>query len=634
MQYFKILIGFFFIILLNTGLYKSGIIEYFDYKLYDIISNTIKADSSTSKSSVVVVDIDEKSLNTIGQWPWSRVILANLIRTISSASPTSIGLDVIFAEPDKTSPDQMIKFYKNYFSKDIKIDGLSRHFYDNDEIFKRYINNSQTVLAVYLSSNKTKDEECQLPEQNIDIKDKSIIGYRANNILCNIEKIQSSSSSVGFINSSTDSDGIFRRVPLFMQYKDYVVPILGLAMFTSLDKVVLNREDVSILNHSIKIGENTEVLLNFYDKDWYTTISAVDLLLGKIDKNALQGKFVLLGTSAIGLHDRYLISAGETIAGVRVHATLIDNILHDELRYQPLWIKYTNIIFSIFLSLILLYYMLLKEHIKILQVFVVAAIIYIILSLYMLSDNIYLSSAYFLVPISVCFFIINIVLIVLDYQERKSFYIELNKAHSSAIDSMALVVESRDTETGAHIKRTKEYINCMCEYLYKKKMYQNILTKEYISLVYRASPLHDIGKVAIPDDILKKPGRLTAEEFLVMKEHPSIGKKILENALVEHKDNEFLKIALRIAHSHHEKWDGTGYPEGIKGEDIPLEARMMALADVYDALISRRVYKKAISFEETEQIIIDGRGTHFDPVLVDIFIVLKDKFKEIAIKIS
>jgi adenylate cyclase len=210
---------------------------------------------------------------------------------------------------------------------------------------------------------------------------------------------------------------------------------------------------------------------------------------------------------------------------------------------------------------------------------------------------------------------------------------DLTHAHSSAIDSMALVVESRDTETGAHILRTKEYIACLGEYLYEHDIYKSILTKEFRELVYRASPLHDIGKVAIPDNILKKPAKLTTEEFIIMKDHASIGKEIIQNALKGNEENVFLKRALNIAYSHHEKWDGSGYPQGLKGIEIPLEARLMALADVYDALISRRVYKESIPFEQSEQIIIEGSGNHFDPVLVAAFIELKDKFRDIADRI-
>jgi len=634
MRYSNLLFGLVALVIFNFLLLRSGAIEYFDYKLYDVMSKIIHKDSQTSKSSVVIVDVDEKSLEYLGQWPWSRVILAKLVSTIDEANPSSISLDIIFPEADKTSPKQMINFYKNYFSTQIQIEGLSKKYFDNDKIFAASLSASKSVLSVYLSNEDIKKSQCLIPKQDLEIKDSSNIGYKAKNILCNIDKIQNSSTNIGFINSSTDRDGIFRRLPLFMKYKESVIPTLGVASFMSLDKVVVNKSSVVIFDYSFKTGKNENVLLDFYDKSWYKKVSAVDLLSGKVDKNILKGKFVLVGSSAIGLHDRYIISTGESIAGTNIHAILIDNIINKDLRYQPESMKNINFLLSIVALIILLFYMQRKKQIVLVLVFVLSSVLYSAFSIFMLINNVYISLAYFLIPLGIGFFMINIMLVITNYQEQKRFFEEISKAHSSTIDSMALVVESRDTETGAHIQRTKEYIKCLGDYLHDNNIYKDILTPEFRLLVYKASPLHDIGKVAIPDNILKKPGKLTKEELETMKEHPRIGKEVLENALKGHEDNAFLKIAMRIAYGHHEKWDGSGYPNGLKGDKIPLEARMMALVDVYDALISRRVYKESISFENSEQIIIAGSGTHFDLILVDAFIEIKDKFKEIALKIT
>jgi adenylate cyclase len=634
MKYSNLLFGLAVLIIFNFFLLRSEVLEYFDYKLYDVTSKIIHKDSQTLKSSVVIVDVDEKSLEYLGQWPWSRIILAKLVSIINEANPSSISLDIIFPEDDKTSPKQMINFYKNYFSTQIKIEGLSKNYFDNDKIFAASLSVSKSILSVYLSNEDIKQSQCLIPKQALEIRDSSNIKYEAKNILCNIDKIQSSSTNVGFINSTQDKDGIFRRLPLFMKYKNNVIPSLAVASFMSLDKVVVDKNSVVIFDYSFKTGKDENVLLNFYDKNWYKKISAVDLLSGKVDKNILKGKFVFIGSSAIGLHDRYLISTGESIAGTIIHATLIDNIINKSLRYQPESMKNINFLLSIVVLIVLLFYMQRKKQIVLVSVFALSFLFYSIFSIFMLKNSIYISSAYFLVPLGIGFFMISTILVMINYQEQKRFFQEISKAHSSTIDSMALVVESRDTETGAHIQRTKEYIRCLGEYLYDNDIYKDVLTPEFRLLVYKASPLHDIGKVAIPDNILKKPAKLTKEEFDLMKEHPRIGKEVLENASKDHEDNEFLKIALRIAYSHHEKWDGSGYPNGLKGDNIPLEARMMALADVYDALISKRVYKKPISFEDSEQIVVDGSGTHFDPVLVDAFIELKDKFKEIAIRIT
>ena len=151
-----------------------------------------------------------------------------------------------------------------------------------------------------------------------------------------------------------------------------------------------------------------------------------------------------------------------------------------------------------------------------------------------------------------------------------------------------------------------------------------------IEMMYFTSPMHDIGKIGIADAILKKEGKLTDIEYEVMKTHADLGKHIINNAISSYKGNSFLIMAKNIAHYHHEKWDGSGYPEGLKGEEIPLESRFMAISDVYDALVSKRVYKGAFSFEKTVEIIKDGKRTHFDPVLVDAFMEIKEEFYKIA----
>lgn len=402
----------------------------------------------------------------------------------------------------------------------------------------------------------------------------------------------------------------------------------------SVDKVVLDKNSINVLDHTIKMDDESHVLLKFYDKKWYKVISAIDVLTNQVNKEELAGKFIMIGTSAVGLHDRYMISNGEIIPGVYAHATLVDNILNDDLIYQPKFVKNIAFALSLVLSFLLVYFFY-KEYYTLLGIlFIIFVCIAFIIASVFISQGMYISVGYFLVPFVLHFFLINIVFLFLHYKEKQLFYKNLSKAHSSAIDSMALVVESRDTETGAHIKRTKEYIMCLSEYLYSNGIYKDLLTSEYRELLYKANPLHDIGKVGIPDNILKKPGKLTEDEYTIMKTHSTIGKDIIKNAMKENGDNYFLKIAYNIAYYHHEKWDGNGYPKGLKGYEIPLEARIMALADVYDALISRRYYKEAFAYEDSEKIIIDGSASHFDPILVGAFIELKYKFREIAERIK
>ena len=208
---------------------------------------------------------------------------------------------------------------------------------------------------------------------------------------------------------------------------------------------------------------------------------------------------------------------------------------------------------------------------------------------------------------------------------------KLHAMQDVTIMAMASLAETRDNETGSHIRRTQTYVKALAERLQFHSRFTTELTERNIDLLYKSAPLHDIGKVGIPDRILLKPGSLTAEEFDVMKQHTTLGR----DAIVQAENQcgmrvDFLRFAKEIAYSHHERWDGAGYPQGLAGDDIPLSARLMAIADVYDALISKRVYKPAFSHEEAVAIITAGRGTLFDPDISDAFIEIKDLFRTIA----
>jgi putative two-component system response regulator len=211
------------------------------------------------------------------------------------------------------------------------------------------------------------------------------------------------------------------------------------------------------------------------------------------------------------------------------------------------------------------------------------------------------------------------------------------------VRALACLAEARDNETGHHILRTQSYVRVLAEHLAGHHRFLTALEGPRLARLVKAAPLHDIGKVGIPDSILLKPGRLTADEFEIMKTHPVIGaeaiSRAMEQALAEARGTSaeqaerafaFLQTAREISLSHHEKWDGSGYPAGVSGEAIPVAGRLMALADVFDALISRRVYKPPMPLEEASRIILDGRGRHFDPEVVDSFMAQRDRFAEIA----
>jgi putative two-component system response regulator len=212
---------------------------------------------------------------------------------------------------------------------------------------------------------------------------------------------------------------------------------------------------------------------------------------------------------------------------------------------------------------------------------------------------------------------------------------ELGLIQDATIVAMASLAETRDNETGNHIRRTQMYLRILARHLQNHPRFGSELSDENIELMYKSAPLHDIGKVGIPDRILLKPGKLTAAEFEIMKTHTTLGRDAISTAeTLFGMSASFLRYAKEITYSHQEKWDGSGYPQGIQGEDIPLSARLMAVADVYDALICQRIYKPAHSHEDSVCILRAGRGSHFDPEILDAFLDLHEEFHRIALRFA
>ncbi len=210
--------------------------------------------------------------------------------------------------------------------------------------------------------------------------------------------------------------------------------------------------------------------------------------------------------------------------------------------------------------------------------------------------------------------------------------LELALTQEVTIESMAVLAEYRDPETGGHIYRTQNYIRILAEKLRRFPEYQTQLADHYIDLLYKSAPLHDIGKVGVPDHILLKPGKLSDIEFDEMKRHTILGYEAIKIPAKKLGANSFLNLAMEIAYTHHEKWDKTGYPRGLKEAEIPLSGRLMALVDVYDALISKRVYKEPMKHSQAVSIILKGRGTHFEPLIVDAFQGITEEFRRIALE--
>ena len=222
--------------------------------------------------------------------------------------------------------------------------------------------------------------------------------------------------------------------------------------------------------------------------------------------------------------------------------------------------------------------------------------------------------------------------IYIDFEDPAIKKLTMHK--DDMVDGFATMVESRDTNTGGHIKRTKAYVNLMLKKMREDRYYRRHLSKDYITNVINAAPLHDIGKIATPDSILQKPGKLTDEEYAIMKKHAADGADIIRRTFCDMDNDKFRQIAFEVARYHHEKYNGRGYPVGLEGEDIPLHARIMAIADVFDAVSQKRCYRDAMPVDKSFDIIKNGSGTDFDPRLVEIFLDSRDEIEQLMAEIE
>ncbi len=216
--------------------------------------------------------------------------------------------------------------------------------------------------------------------------------------------------------------------------------------------------------------------------------------------------------------------------------------------------------------------------------------------------------------------------------------LEVQLTRDVTIQSLASLAETRDNETGGHIRRTQNYVQALADHLITHPQFSHYLCRTTVALLHKSAPLHDVGKVGVPDAILLKAGKLSDDEMSVMKKHATYGKESIERSEKLYKaaggSSSFLTVAKEIAYTHHERWDGKGYPLGLEGQDIPISGRLMALADVYDALISRRVYKPPFAHSKAVNIIMEGRGSHFDPDVVNAFEEMQEDFRHIALEFA
>ena len=636
----------FSVLLFFLNLVKPTFFDFLTNRVYDTLLSTNTGQPSPVP---VIVDIDEKSLKQYGQWPWPRYRIAILLDKLRNLGALSIGLDILFAEEDRASIHSIRKELSRDFGVDFEFREVPQSLTDNDQRLAEALSRGPIVLGYqFLFDEGSDSESCLLHPIHVNklghekAERVSPLFIHARGVSCNLKMFSQAAAGSGFFNVSPETDGILRRVPLIMEHKGKLYPNLALVTLMKalgINDVLLKTDrrgmDSLYLNQTaIPLTSNGSLLIRFRGKGkTFEYISAADILSDRIPDGKIQGKIVFVGTSASGLKELKSTPFDPIFPGVEVHATVVDNILKKDFISRPKWAAGLEFLGVLVLGLISAFILAWTGAgwssllLGVLGVGVWQASVWTFRS-----EGIFISPVLPLIVLVCNFSILTFFRFWQEEQRVKERTRELTMVQEATIESMSSLTETRDPDTGEHIRRTQNYIRLLAEYLKNQPGFRALLNDETIDLLCKSAPLHDIGKVGVSDRILLKPGKLTEQEFEEMKQHTIYGRDTILAAERKLGNTSFLCVAREIVYTHHERWDGSGYPEGLKGEQIPVPGRLMALADSYDALTSKRVYKSQIPHEKAVEIIIEEKGSHFDPEVVDAFLEVKENFRQIALK--
>ena len=619
---------------------------YLDGKIYD---SFIKASPNRpATNSVVIVDLDESSIAVLGQWPWPRYRVAQLLEKIHKAGASAVGLDVLFAEPDRTSLELLAREIRQDLGINITLKGTPPETMNNDKTLADTLAGGPFVLGYQFDFDTPRGDECVLHALPATIRYKKdsaddMAFFNAHGVICNLPTLSKAAAASGFFNVTPDSDGIVRRVPLVIRHEGRLYPSLALASYlkahggdTTIEVGRVGIEGIRIGTKTIPLDNHGNLIVNYRgSRRAFNHIPAISVLYGAIDPSLLREKIVLIGTTATGLHELRTTPLEAAQPGVEIHATVVDNLISGDSVGYPQW----SLVLKLFLVLVpgisLTFLLVRARAMWGLAVVVPCATGIWLLAWWLLAyQQVYFSPLLPVATLVLIFTTVNSLRYIETERDMRERTRKLTLTQDAIIQSLAALAETRHHETGGHIQRTRHYMRALAVYLKNHPRFRDFLNNSTIDLLFRLAPLHDIGKVGIPDQVLLKPTRLTIEEYENMKKHTEYGSETIRLAKNFLGEDSFLQLAEEIVLNHHERWDGLGYPRGLSGDDIPIPGRLMAVADSYDAIISPRLYKPSISHQEAIPLILKLRGTYFDPDVVDAFLAVSDEFAEIAIRFA
>jgi CHASE2 domain-containing sensor protein len=608
------------------ALFRPGGLQRFDSTVYDAVLKSAR--TPVPSSQIVIVEVDNRSLSSFGQWPWRRDLVATLIERLREAGASVIALDIIFAEPDRSGPAP-------------------------DDALADTLRKGRVILGYGLTFDGRPDPrvQCDLHPLGIAIRHARASSpdggyFRASGAVCNLPALARAAGASAFLNAAPDADGILRRVPLVAELDGHIYPSLALAATSraaGASQFILEASGtgdpvLSIDDRAVPIDRRSHMLLRYRGpKRTFQYVSAADVLSGSAGRQALGDKIVLVGVTALGTFDMVSTPFDTLFPGIEVQATAADILVQRDFiqRTSAGRIAEAAVTLAAGVGVAAVF-----ARFGIVSGIVGGGVAIVLLfsgAIWLLGGvpgqaGVFVSPLFPSLAVTSSLPLMTLARFAFERRRADRAGRERTAARKLMIQTLLSLTEVRDAETGRHSLRTQRYARLLAEELSNEAAFQSYLTRERIDLLSSLAPLHDIGKVGIPDHILNKPGALTADELAEMRKHPTLGRDVIVNAerRVDVRDDETLAMAKEIVYTHHERWDGSGYPQGLQGRDVPLPGRIMAVVDVYDATTTRTLYRAALSHEDTVSMIVRGKGTHFDPAVIDAFVRVAPEFQRVS----
>jgi adenylate cyclase len=597
-----------------------------EYAVYDLL--LWAAPRAPLSRRVVIVDVDERSLTAVGQWPWRRDVIASLIDRLRALGAASIGVDIIFPEPDREAG--------------------SAH--QPDRVLAETLRQSGVVLGYAMRFDDTRDGSSPCVRHPLSVavvtRGAAYTDYpalfRATGAVCSLPSLNQAAFASGFLNAAPDPDGILRRVPVLMEINGTTHASLALASVAAVANVnrfILkvahaNASTLTLGNRTVPLDGQGNLLVHYRGKKrTFPHLSAVDVLQGRVAEADVRDRIVFVGATALGLREVVATPLDTLFAGVEVQATVADNLLQGDFLGRP---QHAAAIETAAVMVLGLLASLLVRRAGLAWgacgIAARIAVVWAGSARLLAVDGAVLSPFYPTLGVSAA--LAGMTVAGLTLERRRADAASAGRATSQRlmVQTLLSLTGIRDAETGRHSSRTERYARVLATQLSKNPAYAAYLTPDRIELLAMLAPLHDIGKVGVPDRVLNKPADLTPDELAEMRRHPEYGRDVILKAERDSgvRDDAILSLAKEIVYSHHEKWDGTGYPQGLKGSEIPIPGRVIALVDVYDAIRTRRLYDRPMSPADAKAFITKRRGTHFDPAVVDAFEQVSDVMHELS----